>query len=437
MDVDINTSMRDYYFYDTVATYTLVPEEELLVPNDSPTIHHNNVFYRYTKSSPTTGISGAYPEGGYYGTDPLSGINSDGNYFENYMAGQTIQYSFGDDVGTNNFNLTATSIPSSHSKYYSWIDNSYKNKWAYLTGGGYLLGNSTSKADNFRYHRTSGYVTEFSALVRRPINKHLDDGWFSNPKGVNYNLMTGATGGVMFRKDLTDTSPFIYVGISRENKKPYIVVRYNSTSASSAMETIELNDFCSCKNADFDLSYSWVKIKKTSTGVQVFLALKQESDMTTSPNWELAKTFTNSQFSGNQNWYGGLATLSNVLNQPTAEDKFYWAGSEYDYIAFSSSSAKNGKKVLSIEEEAIMNNINLYPNPATDAFSFTVPTQFKQSILNVSISDISGKVVHSATFQNNTGNDLSVKTNTLSNGLYFVKIDIDDASVTKKLLINK
>ena len=105
---------------------------------------------------------------------------------------------------------------------------------------------------------------------------------------------------------------------------------------------------------------------------------------------------------------------------------------------FSGSSSKRAKtKLLNVKEDAILSSINLYPNPATYAFSFTVPTEFKQSKVNVSISDISGKIVQSTILQNNNTNNLSVKTNTLSNGLYFVKIDIGDTSVTKKLLINK
>ena len=48
-----------------------------------------------------------------------------------------------------------------------------------------------------------------------------------------------------------------------------------------------------------------------------------------------------------------------------------------------------------------------------------------------------GKVVQTDILQNNNTNKLSVKTNTLSNGLYFVKIAIDNTSVTKKLLINR
>ena len=102
-----------------------------------------------------------------------------------------------------------------------------------------------------------------------------------------------------------------------------------------------------------------------------------------------------------------------------------------------SSSRSANTKLLSVEEDAIINSINLYPNPATDAFSFTIPTEFKQSKVNVNISDISGKVVQTDILQNNNTNELSVKTNTLSNGLYFVKIAIDNTSVTKKLLINR
>ena len=106
-------------------------------------------------------------------------------------------------------------------------------------------------------------------------------------------------------------------------------------------------------------------------------------------------------------------------------------------IGTSGAVARKKSKPLAVEEDAIISSINLYPNPAKDAFSFTIPTQFKQSKVNVSISDISGKVVQTDILQNNNTNKLSVKTNTLSNGIYFVKIDIDNTSVTKKLLINR
>lgn len=72
--------------------------------------------------------------------------------------------------------------------------------------------------------------------------------------------------------------------------------------------------------------------------------------------------------------------------------------------------------------------ISIYPNPARDILNFT--TTDNTSINNVSILDISGKVV----LNSNNFNNNSVDISKLQSGVYFVKFSSDDKSIVKKFI---
>ena len=84
---------------------------------------------------------------------------------------------------------------------------------------------------------------------------------------------------------------------------------------------------------------------------------------------------------------------------------------------------------VGINEISNNDKVVIYPNPANDNINIDV-----KNYNEIIITDISGKVVmnlDSASIQNNT-----IDISNLSNGIYFVTINSDDSSITKKLIKN-
>ncbi|MBC3758257.1 T9SS type A sorting domain-containing protein [Hyunsoonleella sp. SJ7] len=87
---------------------------------------------------------------------------------------------------------------------------------------------------------------------------------------------------------------------------------------------------------------------------------------------------------------------------------------------------------LSVEEEQLSFGVRIYPNPAKESFFLTNESIIP--ITSIEIYDVSGRVI---SIQNFT-DDSKVKTVNMANasgGLYIIKILGDNASVTKKLVL--
>ncbi|WP_410004780.1 VPS10 domain-containing protein [Aequorivita nionensis] len=92
--------------------------------------------------------------------------------------------------------------------------------------------------------------------------------------------------------------------------------------------------------------------------------------------------------------------------------------------------------ILSVDNtELTSNSIKIYPNPATSEFTIS---QNLSEEGTVQLYDISGKKIKSL-FNGNFGTNktITVKTDGIAAGVYFVKVNIGKQSVTKKLIINK
>jgi minor extracellular serine protease Vpr len=79
-------------------------------------------------------------------------------------------------------------------------------------------------------------------------------------------------------------------------------------------------------------------------------------------------------------------------------------------------------------EELNAANINLYPNPATDQ----ITVQADRTITAIHITDISGRVVAT---QPVNATQTQVDVSTLASGVFFVRLETDGGTITKKLLI--
>lgn len=95
----------------------------------------------------------------------------------------------------------------------------------------------------------------------------------------------------------------------------------------------------------------------------------------------------------------------------------------------------NFSDILGIEDNQISNNaVSIYPNPATSEFTITSNLTSKGTVQLYNVNGKKIKELYKGDFSLNK--NISVKTDGISKGIYFVKIISGKQSVTKKLLIN-
>ena len=87
--------------------------------------------------------------------------------------------------------------------------------------------------------------------------------------------------------------------------------------------------------------------------------------------------------------------------------------------------------VAGIEDRISENNVSLYPNPANSQFTIALPKAMKAEIR---VFDISGKLLLKEAKQL-ISNKHSIDVSSLSSGTYFVRINSEEGTATKKLLI--
>lgn len=92
--------------------------------------------------------------------------------------------------------------------------------------------------------------------------------------------------------------------------------------------------------------------------------------------------------------------------------------------------------ILSVDEnELALNSIKIYPNPATSEFTIS---QNLSSEGTVQLFDISGKRIKDLFSGNFSSNkNIKVKTDGLATGIYLLKVNTGNQSVTKKLIVKK
>lgn len=90
-----------------------------------------------------------------------------------------------------------------------------------------------------------------------------------------------------------------------------------------------------------------------------------------------------------------------------------------------------GSNPLTIDEFTI-NDITLYPNPATNAIHFTYPEN--QQEIAISIMDIQGKVIKKQ-HSNTTIQEQTINISDMASGVYFVSIGTTQRTVVKKIVV--
>ncbi|MBL0343332.1 MAG: T9SS type A sorting domain-containing protein [Bacteroidetes bacterium] len=83
-----------------------------------------------------------------------------------------------------------------------------------------------------------------------------------------------------------------------------------------------------------------------------------------------------------------------------------------------------------IIENSFASSINLFPNPATNHLTITLPNANKK--VEITITDITKKIIYSTTVSETQ--KIEVNTQDFADGIYVVKIQTADFIATKKLV---
>lgn len=93
----------------------------------------------------------------------------------------------------------------------------------------------------------------------------------------------------------------------------------------------------------------------------------------------------------------------------------------------------NGSKTLGVEDYQMLEGVNLYPNPAQDFVNIQLENN-RGGNMDVTVFDMNGRSVMMQSFKNaNTQETLDISS--LNSGIYFVKINAQNQTTTKKLIV--
>jgi hypothetical protein len=96
-----------------------------------------------------------------------------------------------------------------------------------------------------------------------------------------------------------------------------------------------------------------------------------------------------------------------------------------------------GLQLLGMPEYSIINSFNVYPNPTSD-FAVINFELNKMADVQISITDMTGKVVYSNELSNVSGvKSVSISAENMNNGIYFVNLMSNGSNMSQKLTINK
>ena len=91
--------------------------------------------------------------------------------------------------------------------------------------------------------------------------------------------------------------------------------------------------------------------------------------------------------------------------------------------------------VISVADLTLVNDFILYPNPAQDLINleFTNPIE---NDLDIQITNVQGQLLQSLLLEN-INNQVTINTNNLTNGIYFISVKGNNAAATKRFVIQR
>ncbi len=131
---------------------------------------------------------------------------------------------------------------------------------------------------------------------------------------------------------------------------------------------------------------------------------------------------------GPNTYYGWARMQINISNPTSCTIK------DYAYNSIPNQPINAGETIATgILENSFASSINLFPNPADNHFTITLGSNNKK--VEVTITDIAGKVIYSTTADET--NEIKVNTKEFAEGIYIVQIQAAGFIGTKKLIVKK
>jgi hypothetical protein len=131
----------------------------------------------------------------------------------------------------------------------------------------------------------------------------------------------------------------------------------------------------------------------------------------------------------NRNYPSGVNTMYVQTNG-------VWATATEKFGIKTSSGIKPVTCLVDIESFKTKNNIEIYPNPATDVLYINTGILESNKLIHIQLIDQTGKVVDSFD-KTSSLDEISLDISQYPQGLYFVNMLIDQDRVTQKILITK
>lgn len=134
-------------------------------------------------------------------------------------------------------------------------------------------------------------------------------------------------------------------------------------------------------------------------------------------------------------WKENIVDLSDFIGNPTVIVKIRCINSFENNLYVDDINLRNESPPVGIEEIALNEKVELYPNPATNSFNVLLNTSISEDVL-ISIKDVSGKLIISDNYSTTKGkNQISITTSDLPAGIYFVNTRSNSIDETQKLII--
>ncbi len=129
----------------------------------------------------------------------------------------------------------------------------------------------------------------------------------------------------------------------------------------------------------------------------------------------------------NRNYPSGVNTLY-------VESNSEWSTATSKFGLKTSSAIRPVTCIVDINEFEVDNNIDIYPNPASDIIYIQTGELESGKNIEMQLIDITGRVIMTDEFESGS-EDISVNVNEYPQGLYFVALNIDGNRVTRRIML--
>lgn len=148
--------------------------------------------------------------------------------------------------------------------------------------------------------------------------------------------------------------------------------------------------------------------------------------------------------SGGYNAYMYLWSPPDGLNDPTSANPVATPGSSKTYML----TVKDGQgcvavsfvnvridPCMGVEENNLHNDIRVFPNPSHGSFTISGLSSLYSTPTRVQILNRLGQVVYSQDFNSGPAGELRIETPILESGMYFLRIRLEDQTISQRLVI--